>query len=441
LDQKTAVCFTNDLWSSALAEIRLKAPLEESGFQVIQGNEFDKLLVEDLSRADFVVIQRDFPIFIDLFFQVLKHVKRNKLPLIYEIDDNLFELPMDHPDQQKGFYSGRYIPMLWAIAKADLVTASTDSIANFLLPFNKNVHVLKNYLVDKYWHFSPVKKKKDEDGSVAIGYIGGTTHATDLKMVSGSLRVIGEQYGSKVRFKFWGALPPDEISNHPYVEWQPVVADYREYATTFQSQDIDVLIAPLRDTSFARSKSHLKFLEYSTLGVPAIYSSVTPFQQVIRHGENGFLASSQEEWINCLQSLISSTGLRAQMAQEAQKTVKQDWLLSRNAYKWSDHYHDVQSNLADGRRTLDELDYERDDRLHRILSMQSDQVERLLEKERIVAEQDQFFQSAIRSHENALTEKEQTLQSVLNSTSWKMTRPLRDLSDGLRQIKQRIFRG
>ena len=419
LSGKTAVCFTNDLWSSALTELRLKAPLEQSGFHVVQGNDFDKLLVEDLSKADFVVIQRDFPLYIDNFFHVLKQVKLNKLPLVYDIDDNLFELPADHKDQDH--YSGRYVPMLWAIWNADMVTVSTEALAGFLMPFNNKIHVLKNYLVDKYWHFSPVKRDKDERDGVVIGYIGGTTHAADLKMIAEALRLIGQEYGSMVRFKFWGALPPQEILNHPYVDWQPVVSDYQEYATAFQTQDIDILIAPLIDSPFSQSKSHVKFLEYSTLGVPGVYSNVTPYQHVVTHGENGFLAASQDEWIQCLRSLISSPSLRSRLAQNAQEAVKRDWLLSKNAHKWSELYCDLSADGAEGYNDSSKPSEAMDAALRNILSVQAIQIEKLLVQKRGLAEMEQLVQSLSAQ----LAEKDSQLSAIYNSSAWRMIQPLR----------------
>lgn len=427
---KNVVCFTNDSWSSALSEIRLKAPLQECGFNVVQGNDFGKLLIDDLSKADFIVIQRDFPIYLDIFFHILKQVKKYNLPLIYEIDDHLFDLPQDHPDQQIGCYSSRFTPMLWAICTADMVTASTEPLAKFLRAFNSNVQVLQNCLIDKYWRLSPIKRNKNAQEDVVIGYVGGTTHAADLKMIVEALQSIGQQYGNRVKFKFWGAKPPEEILSHPRVDWQPVVASYQEYALAFQSQDIDILVAPLINNSFSQSKSNLKFLEYSTLGVPGIYSDVTPYRNIVKHGENGFLASSVEEWVECLQNLISSPDLRYRMSQNAQDTVKRDWLMSERAYRWSESYNNVRAGPLKSRVDSDDSSLTQDGILHKILSLQADQIGKLVEKERILAER-----------ERLPAEKDRLLQEIYNSSSWRITGPFRWFADKIRKIKQKTIPG
>jgi glycosyltransferase involved in cell wall biosynthesis len=420
---KRAVLFTNDMWSSALSEIRLKAPLQACGFAVEQGNDYDRLLVKDLSTVDFVVIQRDFPLYLDNFFHVLEQVREHNLPLVYEIDDNLFDLPADHPDQQRGCYSSRFAPMLAAISAANVVTTSTEPLAEFLRAFHSNVQVLPNCLIDEFWRMYPAQRKEERE-EVVVGYIGGTTHAADLKMIAGALSSIGRQYGGKIKFKFFGARPPGEILGHPKVEWQPVIAAYREYAAAFQNQDMDILVAPLVDNSFSRAKSHVKFLEYSTLGAPGIYSNVTPYNGIVAHGENGFLASTTDEWIEYLQKLISSPDLRYRAGQNAQDTVRRGWLLSDRAGIWLETY-----NTALAGMTTPAYPANRNEALRKILSTQINQINRLLEREKHLAEM-----------ERLLNEKERALHEMLNSTSWKITDPLRRLTDGMRKIKNNLIR-
>jgi hypothetical protein len=208
------------------------------------------------------------------------------------------------------------------------------------------------------------------------------------------------------------------------VEWQPVIAAYREYAAAFQNQDMDILVAPLVDNSFSRAKSHVKFLEYSTLGAPGIYSNVTPYNGIVAHGENGFLASTTDEWIEYLQKLISSPDLRYRAGQNAQDTVRRGWLLSDRAGIWLETY-----NTALAGMTTPAYPANRNEALRKILSTQINQINRLLEREKHLAEM-----------ERLLNEKERALHEMLNSTSWKITDPLRRLTDGMRKIKNNLIR-
>jgi glycosyltransferase involved in cell wall biosynthesis len=339
--QETVVCYTNDIWSSALSEVRLKAPLEAAGFQVVQGNDYENLLIKDLAGVNFVVVQRDFPRYIDHFFNILRQTREHKIPLVYEIDDLLFDLPEDHPDHQGGTFVEGLVPMLTALSKADLVTVSTEPIADFLRPFNPNIRVLPNYLADSFWHLNPPRRTEISQNEVIIGYIGSHTHLPDLNMIMQALVTILDRYGSGIALKFWGGKPPEELLTYSQVEWNPPISSYREFSSSLLNENIDILISPLAPSLFNQCKSPLKFLEYSAMGCPAVYSQGLPYNSVVKHGENGFLADSIDDWIRCLQALIESPTLRFQMAGKAQDTIKKDWLLSHHAKEWADAYHSV----------------------------------------------------------------------------------------------------
>ena len=336
--KQTVVCFTNDTWESALSQVRLRGPLEMAGFSVNPGNDRDQCLVDNLEGVDYVVIQRDFPQYIDLFLFVLQETRKYQIPLVYEIDDLLFYLPENHPLQKDRSFSKNFIPMLVAINRADLVTVSTAPLAQYLKPFNSNVRVLPNYLNDDLWEFQPVSEKTQNDFPIVIGYIGGSTHQSDISMIANALIRIKNEFEEKVILKFWGVEPPQELISHSKIGWQPIVASYKEYAEVFRHQHIDILIAPLEDNLFNQSKSCLKYLEYSTLGVPGVFSKGKSFESVVEHGKTGFLAASEDEWVSCLEDLLESPELRLRIAKNAQESVKNNYLLSDHAQEWAEAY-------------------------------------------------------------------------------------------------------
>lgn len=104
------------------------------------------------------------------------------------------------------------------------------------------------------------------------------------------------------------------------------------------TQAWDIFISPLRDDPFNRAKSSLKFLEYSTHGLPGVFSKLTPYESIVIDGRNGYLAGDLEEWEAYLAKLVEHPAMRQQLGYEAQKTVKQSWLLSENYPKWLEAY-------------------------------------------------------------------------------------------------------
>ena len=330
------VAYTADPWESALPWLRYRGPAQAVGLTVLAGNQGPQIEPEKVAQADAVIIQRDFPRFVEPCAQVLINARRQNKPVIYEIDDLLPALPESHiswPDLSWVLH-----PLLWTVVEADWVVASTSRLRTALLPLNPNIQVLPNYLDDRLWSFSQPVEKAPE-APLVIGYMGGQTHAADLEMITPVLRRILDEFSGRVSLRFWGASPPAELGENPSVEWDPLeILDYPEFVRYFSTQTCDIAIAPLVDHPFNQAKSAIKFLEYSALGTPGVYSQLDPYQGVIVNGENGFLACSEQEWFEALSRLITDPGLRLQVAANAQQTVRGSWLLSEHAQEWLDTY-------------------------------------------------------------------------------------------------------
>ncbi len=119
----------------------------------------------------------------------------------------------------------------------------------------------------------------------------------DLETIVPVLERLLSRYGNGLRLQLWGIGIPQGLSECPNVgSVIPGLVNYAEFAAYFSQQDCDIFIAPLIDNQFNRCKSAIKYLEYSALGVPGVYSRLSPYSSVVKHGENGFLASTLEEW-------------------------------------------------------------------------------------------------------------------------------------------------
>jgi glycosyltransferase involved in cell wall biosynthesis len=337
--------------------------------------------------------------------------RKRQIPLIYEVDDLLFELPADHNLMKSGNYSYNFLPMLMAIKEADLVTVSTQPIADYLKPFNKNIIVLPNYLIDDFWNFQPIKRIKQENAPITIGYVGGSTHTKDVENILAPLLRISELYQNKIQFLFWGMEPPIELTKNTKVKARPIIENYEEYAKEFVKQDIDVLIAPLQDIPFNRAKSNLKFLEYSTLGVPGIFSKVRPYEEIVDHGVNGFLASTPQEWYEYLQTLIDSPEIRIKLAENAQRTVRTHYMLSQHFNEWS--------------RALESIDITKRARITPNVNRR----EKILQQ--IFIKQNKQY--------NELKENNNKFEELLNSGFYPLIKPFIPIGRFIQKIKSKIF--
>jgi GT2 family glycosyltransferase len=82
-------------------------------------------------------------------------------------------------------------------------------------------------------------------------------------------------------------------------------------------------------------------LENSALGLPGVYSKVSPFEGIVKHGENGLLATSLHDWKENLSLLIEDPGLRREIATRAQQTLQEGWLLSQNGANLQAYYQNI----------------------------------------------------------------------------------------------------
>lgn len=343
----SVVVYTSDRWEHVCPVVRISGPAEVSNVEILRGSYWEDgrfcSYPDAISNADVVLIQRDFPSHVDLYQEIITQACAQEKLVVYEIDDLLPELPAEHPDFYH--YLTARTDIIRAMVEADAVVGSTPALCDYVSSFNPNVWLFPNYLNDQLW---TLKHPSEFDHPpLIIGYMGGHSHAYDLEMVIPSLERILKRYGKDIQLRFWGTKPPGDILDWHNVEWLDLgLVDYREFALYFTGQECDIFLAPLRENLFNQCKSHLKFLEYSALGIPGVYSNITPYMNIVKHGENGFLASSLDEWEEYLRQLIEDQDLRFHMGLNALSTVRSSWLLSQHAGEWSRIFRDIRTTAG-----------------------------------------------------------------------------------------------
>ena len=425
---RSVVVYSPYQWEHALVTLRIARPLQQAGVQLVHGNQSMDIHPETVSQADAVLLQREFPENLEVYEQILVRARAEKKPVIYEIDDLLFELPENHLDYATHYYSPALFAMLRAVIEADLVTTSAAPLQEYLQAFNPKTVLLPNYLDDQLWKLRPQENLTGQAGKaenqVIIGYMGTNTHQPDLEIIAPLLAQLLDHYGERLRLRFWSAEPPQVLRSHPQVEWKPVkLSSYAEFAAYFSQQICDLFVAPLIDTKFNRCKSAIKFLEYSALGIPGVYSRTAPYQAVIEDGQNGFLAGTEQEWKRRLAELIDLAELRARMGAKAMSTVQRDWLLSQHAGEWVSAYQHAYLTAQD--------ETERQARQHYLATFvaianqahgwQNKMYDQLIERDQ-----------KIKTLQNTIADQEAYIQQIGKSRGWK-------LLQAARRLKTRLF--
>jgi glycosyltransferase involved in cell wall biosynthesis len=86
-------------------------------------------------------------------------------------------------------------------------------------------------------------------------------------------------------------------------------------------------VYPLTDDDWARGKCGLKAIQFMSCGVPVVAARVGVNNDIIRDGENGFLAATPAEWVEKLDRLLTDGALRARLAAAGRATIEQHYSL------------------------------------------------------------------------------------------------------------------
>jgi len=454
---KNAVCYSFDLnHEGALAYVRLIGPLRQSGINIVNGIENNQIIVNSVLDGDIVIIQREFPKKIDDYNNIIKLARKEGKPVVFDLDDPLFYLPENHQDRQTAIFGSSFLPMFQALMEADLVSVSTPKLRDVLAQYNNNVVVLPNYFDDNLWRLTPPVRKNSSREMLTIGYMGTSTHKPDLGYITPALLDLIKRYPQKLRFHFWGVQPPAELESLPQVKFTPwYSSSYKDFTGFFQTQSADIFIAPLVDNLFNRCKSPLKFFDYSALGAPGVFSRLDPYADVVIHGQNGFLASTLDEWTDCLIQLIENDELRFQLATNAQATIRENWLLSQNAFRREETFQSALDNISSNRKqyngivsiiksinlqlfetfaSLNQAILERDVKISIINQVMLERDGQIASLNQAILERD----VKISIINQVMLERDGQINAIMDSLSWKLTAPLRWIGERLRIIRGKL---
>lgn len=261
-------------------------------------------------------------------WQLLARYDRYRLVL--DIDDDLFRTDPANAKAHE-FFGDPAVRRRMAenLRVADMVTVSTDPLAEQMRQYNDNVVVIGNYVDAAVLDYP----RPTWDG-LTIGWAGSSTHAGDFAAVSPWLR---EFYRSRPALR-WHSFghdygPQTGATRRRFTRWRDIVEDQRAYCDSLRW---DIGIAPLADTPFNVCKSDLKAKEYMAAGIPAVYSHVAPYAATVRHGETGFLASKRGEWLDALNALADDPDLRERIGKQAQEQAQQFTIQGTGGQLWVD---------------------------------------------------------------------------------------------------------
>jgi glycosyltransferase involved in cell wall biosynthesis len=316
---------------------------------------------------------------------MIRNLKSMGIVVVVDIDD--YWLPTkEHPIHSIIVQEKIHEKIVANLKEASYVTTTTEIFANEIRKFNKNVIVLPNAIDPNEPQF---KQPTLESDRIRIGWLGGSSHLHDLKLLDGAISKNGNEINNKVQYVLCGfdtrghiteinratgektqrPIKPEETVWAKYEEiftdkFRLIDNDYRNFLQQYKEEDyitdktlpylrvwtrpvtqyaanyskFDISLAPIKNHVFNRMKSQLKVIEAGFYKKALIASNVGPYtidlKHALKNGEftdgNALLVDehrNHSDWSKSIKKLIQNPNLITDLGERLYETVKDKYNL------------------------------------------------------------------------------------------------------------------
>lgn len=245
----------------------------------------------------------------------LKLLRRGNPRIVFDFDDAVMfreqkgQRPLRDADFQKFLRTLKYC----AVA-----VAGNDFLASFAEACGRRAVVLPTPVDVEKYH---VKNHVDSPG-LTVGWLGLSDGLAYVRHIRPALRRLGKQFpGLKLKI----------VSDKPF-QLDGIEIDNQTWRAETEQQNLgsfDIGIMPLWDSVWTRGKCGYKILQYMGAGIPVVASDVGVNSQIIKSGENGFLARTEDDWVRSIAELIDNAELRRTFGLRGRELIERRYSLKR----------------------------------------------------------------------------------------------------------------
>jgi glycosyltransferase involved in cell wall biosynthesis len=230
--------------------------------------------------------------------------------LVYDVEDNIFVEKSNDLNKFAKLLKGAGKTKV-LVAGADHVITSSPFLNDYCLGINEKkqcTFVSSSVNGQRY-----VKADRDTNEVLVIGWTGTFTSVRFLDMLRPALKKLAENRKFKLLV----------IGNFDYdfPEMNLEVIRWTKEKEIEDLQKIDIGVYPLPEEDWVLGKSGLKVIQYMAMSLPTVSTNYGTAMEIIDHGQNGFLANTESEWIERMTELIDDAALRSRLGVNARKTV------------------------------------------------------------------------------------------------------------------------
>ena len=289
------------------------------------------LRIKDLSKIknyDIIFIFREALMSRSLFFE--KKAFKTSTKIIFDFDDSIW---LENVSKANKLFKWLKNPNKTKkiISLSNLIFSGNQYLSNYASRFNKNTVIIPTTIdTDIYQNNFNYNNNK-----IIIGWSGSITTIQHFEYALPYLKKIFDKYESIIEIKVIG--DGSYINEYLKINGLP-------WCKETEIKDLcsfDIGIMPLPNNEWSMGKCGLKGLQYMALGIPTIMSAVGVNNEIIKDGENGFLAKNNDDFEIKLEMLIKSKKLRLHLGENGKKTIEEKY--SVNA--WKSKYLEYFNNL------------------------------------------------------------------------------------------------
>lgn len=238
-----------------------------------------------------------------------------RVPYIYDFDDAFY---LRYRGGNLGalqiLLGGKFDSVMRGAAA---ITAGNTNLASYAKKLNSNVSVLPS-VVDTA-KYSPAARP--DNPVFTVGWIGSPSTAPYLESLVAPLHMLGRERA--MRLVVIGGKAP-------YIENVEVIEiPWSEDSEVDLINNFDVGVMPLPNDEWARGKCAFKLVQYMACGVPVVASRVGANIDLVTP-ECGFLAETDEQWVEGLRKLCDEPFMRIRMGESSRKRVLDAYSLKSN---------------------------------------------------------------------------------------------------------------
>jgi glycosyltransferase involved in cell wall biosynthesis len=238
------------------------------------------------------------------------------------------------------------------VKQADLVTTTTEFLANEYRELNDNVVILPNCIDPFNWE----EPLRNDGYKIRVGLVGSVSSNDDYLHIKDTLDFLKAR--EDVEIVVFGLPPKDDPSYEKTrkiykkeLDFWDKYADERQpqtrmkyYFDTLNELKLDLMLIPRQESYFNKCKSNIKYLEASMCEIPVIAQGFkdgnSPYDKDI-DGKNGLLVKTGENWTPKVRQLLDNKDLRLKMGKRAKKYTLKHYNIENKYKLWAKAYANI----------------------------------------------------------------------------------------------------